>query len=48
MPKRSNDKCTCEFCAKQLARTVAKWGDSEAKQYLRQRLEGDKNTLIGR
>ena len=42
MQNKSNDKCTCESCAKQLAGTVAtKWGDSEAKKHLRQCLEGD-------
>ena len=42
MQSKSNDKCTCESCARQLAGKVAtKWGDSEAKNHLRQCLEGD-------
>ncbi len=42
MQRKSNDKCTCESCAKQLSGTVTtKWGDSEAKKHLRQCLEGD-------
>jgi hypothetical protein len=43
MQSKSNDNCTCESCAKQLAGTVAtKWGDSKAKKHLRQCLEGNK------
>ena len=42
MQSKSNDKCKCESCAKQLAGTVTtEWADSKAKKHLRLCLEGD-------